>query len=204
MTGDPSDTMVLLRDGVEIGRSIGTGVLVDTSPRPDGVYGYRIERYDASGNEATSATVTVTIDTTPPGSVSGLALSASGVVTFNGTSPSDFYEYQIGATGGWYDLKQRTWFTAASGPIGVRAMDTAGNFGPESWIAWRAGGSATVTVGTPTPPPVVVVSPTPQGPAALGPKAQRAARVAAHARALAALKAQRQAHLRGLALSHSH
>ena len=145
-TGDIDDTMVLLRNGVQVANRFGFGPLTDNTAKPDGTYVYSLLRISAAGNPSTSAGVTLTIDTTPPAAVSSLSASAAGVVSFAATGPDDTYQYQVGTTGGFVDLGKQTSFVAsgaaAGTQIGVHAEDIAGNFGPETWI----------TVGTPSSP----------------------------------------------------
>jgi subtilisin-like proprotein convertase family protein len=67
---EPNATLQLLRNGVVVATlvNIGPGVVAITDPSaPDGTHVYTARQYDLAGNlGATSAGLTVTIDTTPP------------------------------------------------------------------------------------------------------------------------------------------
>ncbi|MDB5350390.1 MAG: hypothetical protein JWN86_1637 [Planctomycetota bacterium] len=136
VTGDPTDTMILLANGVEIARRVGTGSLRDPISRADGSYGYSLHRLDAAGNASDSAVMTLTIDATAPSAVANLTIQPDGRVSFSPTGRDDSYEYQVGTSGAFISIDRQTSFsTTAGGNIGVRAVDVAGNIGPETWVA---------------------------------------------------------------------
>jgi hypothetical protein len=165
-------------------------VIIVPTPQPDGVVTYSLHRYDAAGNESWSPTASIMIDSTPPAGITNAVISASGVVTFNGSAPENTYEYQIGATGAFTELNRVTSFAVtAAGPIGVRALDIAGNPSVETWITRSVGSPAATPPGS---------SPANAPPIVLTPKQKRAAKAAAHAKAVAAARAQRIAHAKAL------
>lgn len=66
MSGDATDTLILLRDGVEVMRRVGPGTVADPSAPADGTYRYSVRRVDAAGNAGTGPALVVTIDRTSP------------------------------------------------------------------------------------------------------------------------------------------
>ena len=198
VTGDPSDTMILLRDGQEVGRVIGPGVLTEPSPLPDGVYHYSLIRDDAAGNMSTSASVAITIESTPPPAVAGLSVTAAGYASFTPAAPGDRYEYQVGTTGAFVSLLSDTAFTAPAGvAIGVRATDLAGNVGPEMWASSSPTSSAPIAT---TPAASTPSNPIPTPPAHVlavhHPRARKTAKAVPHARphVIAQVHPKRAAH----------
>jgi len=184
VTGDFNDTMVLLRDGQEVGRVIGPGVLIDPIALPDGTYNYSLLRIDAAGNASQSGSEAITIDTTAPAAVTRLTIASNGVATFTGAG-GNRHEYRLGASGSFVPLDGRTAFTASvSVPVGVRAIDAAGNVGAETWVTYAPSGSI------PVAPPVTSPPKAPQTP-----KEKRAARAAERAARRAKLLAARRARL---------
>lgn len=184
VTGDPSDTMVLLRDGHEVGRIVGEGTITEPSPLPDGTYHYSLTRYDAAWNTSTSATTTITINATPPAAVSGLSVMSNGYASFTATGPDDRYEYQVGTSGEFVSILGTTAFMAPVGSwIGVRATNRAGNIGPETWASWSPSSSAPVAnAPSPSGPVNPIVSPPAHAHPVRHPRTRKTAKAVPHAR----------------------
>jgi hypothetical protein len=129
----------LLRDGVVVARRTGAGTLLDPTAPGDGSYRYTVRLTDAAGNVGTSDPAVVTIDTTAPVAVSGLAAQGR-TIRFGRTGPTDRYEASVdgGAfvaiadPGGW---TSEALTSGAVHTVAVRAIDPAGNVGPEAWLS---------------------------------------------------------------------
>jgi hypothetical protein len=85
VSGAASDTIVLLRGGVDLARRVGPGTLSEPTALSDGTYSYSLRRSDAAGNVSLSPAISVLIDTTPP--ISALPALAPG--SDSGWSNSD-------------------------------------------------------------------------------------------------------------------
>jgi hypothetical protein len=138
-TGDPGDTIVLLRNFIAVASRTGPGTLTSPAVPGDGTYYYSIRRTDLAGNTSSSPFVPVVIDTTPPPAVTGLAVGADGLVRFRVTSLGDTYEYRVGASGPYTTLGTTTSFNPSglspgANVVRVHAVDTAGNVGPDSQL----------------------------------------------------------------------
>ncbi len=136
-TGSPTDRVVLLRDDkpVASGRP---GMLFDPGPVPGGVHRYALRRVDQAGNVSESPAVNVLVDTTTPGAVTSLAVSADGHVAFDPTEPTDDYLYRVGS-GPLIALGTMRNFLPnglKTGPnvVQVFAVDPAGNVGPAATV----------------------------------------------------------------------
>ncbi len=134
VNGDVFDTMVLVRNGQDVDSRLGPGTLRDPVARPDSVVGYSIRRIDAAGNVAISPTTFVTIDTRAPAAVGGLKVTG-GVATFLPSNFEDVYEFRLSPDSAFTPIDRRTAFTVGGATrVSVRAMDVAGNYGPEIWL----------------------------------------------------------------------
>ncbi|WP_169977870.1 Ig-like domain-containing protein [Tautonia rosea] len=133
------DRLVLLRDGQAVDQIIGSGSLRTDGPLPDGAYSFAIRRIDAAGNATDGPSVVVRIDTTPPAPVTGLTHLGSGRFQFNRLADAVDYVYRVG-NGPTIPLAGATSFRARGlpfdpTPVSVRAIDAAGNLGPEATIS---------------------------------------------------------------------
>ena len=139
-TADPTDQLSLVRNGLVIATRIGPGNLIDTAAHADGLYSYILRRTDAAGNTSTSLPTVLLQDTTPPVQVQGLAQAADGGVHFGSTGKTDVYQYRLDGTNSYTSIGSATTFTPAIKGAGyvalyVRAIDLAGNIGPDAVIA---------------------------------------------------------------------
>jgi hypothetical protein len=152
---DNSDVLALLRDGVEVGRTAGSGSIRAGGPLADGTYRFALRRIDAAGNATDGPSQVVTIDTTSPGMVVGLTDLGSGRFSFAPMPGAADYFYRVG-NGPTVPTAGATSFRARALPfeptaVAVRAIDASGNLGAEavvmaatprpvgSWIGQRPG-----------------------------------------------------------------
>jgi hypothetical protein len=146
---DPDTLVQLVRDGVTVATAQGSGLLVDETNPPDGIYRYQVLRTDPAGNSSASDWTTIEIDTTGPGPVEGL-VADRGVITFVPSGPSDRYEASVDGGAFVAVADPAAWTSTALTPgahrVSVRAVDAAGNVGPESILS----------VLVPPPDPMVV------------------------------------------------
>jgi hypothetical protein len=116
---------------------------VTTSFVPEGladgahaVYVRAIDEYQARGPESALAFV---LDTEAPPAVAGLAAGAGRTLSFEPTGPADIYEYRVSNDGPYRSLGAITRFvptglTYGANVVAVRAIDRAGNVGPEATV----------------------------------------------------------------------
>ncbi|CAN5912893.1 hypothetical protein BH23PLA1_BH23PLA1_23320 [soil metagenome] len=154
--GSEGDFFALFLGEDEVARREGPGPLAAPGPLSDGEHHIWVLQVDRAGNSTPANPITVVIDTTPPGPVSGLTDLGEGWVRFDPVEGAAIYEYRLG-DGPFRSLGPATNFPVEGlvpGPnrVLLRAIDLAGNIGPES--------SLIVTL----PPPPVPVPPTPPPP----------------------------------------
>jgi hypothetical protein len=139
MSAAADDTVVLLRNGLVIGWLSGPGDLHDPGVPVDGTYSYTVQRTDIAGNISLSEPTDVTIEATAPGPVTGLTVLASGQVQFRATSPTDVYQYRVGAATTYLALGTATAFTPlgmapGANTVLVHAINSAGVVGPDASV----------------------------------------------------------------------
>lgn len=137
--GQPDHTLILLRDGSEVARRVGGGILQEPGPLADGSHTYRVRTVDRAGNSADGPELTITIDTEPPPAVAGLTALPGLMVAFAPTGDVDVYEYRLAGWETFVPLGGATTFRPAGLAWGenrvvVRAIDAAGNVGPEGEV----------------------------------------------------------------------
>lgn len=136
---EATDLVILRRNGLIVSWRQGPGVLTDDSEGPDGAIAYRITRTDSAGNSSLSDPLNVTIDTEPPDRVSDLSADLQGIVSYRATGPQDRYEIRVGS-GSFVSIGSQTRILPSGlGPganaVAVRAIDVAGNVGPEATLS---------------------------------------------------------------------
>ena len=139
VSGDPTDAISLLRNGVVVAGRTGPGTLVDPTATADGAFSYTVQRADLAGNVSTSPALPVTIDRTPPTVPAWTITKPSGVVQVATTGPTDGYAYRVGTGGPYTSVGLASSFlpgSLASGlnVVQVHAVDVAGNVGPDSTL----------------------------------------------------------------------
>jgi len=139
--GNPADAFALRRDGAVVATRRGPGPLQEPARLVDGVYRYSVTETDAAGNAGTSAATPVTIATAAPAAVGGLAVLPGGAVQFRSAGPGVAYAYALNAAADYTSIGAATTFTPAGlspgvvNTVRVRAVDVAGNLGPDAAVS---------------------------------------------------------------------
>ncbi len=122
--------------GVEVARREGPGPLGVPGPLSDGVQEISALQIDRAGNTSASVSLLVVIDTIPPDPVTGLIDLGDGRVRFDRVEGAALYEYRVGNAPyqplGDSNEFQPEGLSPGLNGVFVRAMDLAGNIGPES------------------------------------------------------------------------
>lgn len=129
----------LLADGVIVDGRIGGGSLSPNSPLLDGVRSLTVRLQDSAGNTADSSSLLVTIDATPPGAVANLRDAGQALVQFNARPDAVAYDYRLLPNGTPVSIGNLTTFRPkgllwGANTVVVRAIDAAGNIGPEAQV----------------------------------------------------------------------
>lgn len=106
-----------------------------------GRYTITVQAVDPSGTRGEAAELTIDLDLSPPPAVSGLEAPGDGRITFNAVGPDATYAYRVGTAGEFVAIGTSTSFVPAgplpeSALVAVRAIDAAGNAGPEASVVF--------------------------------------------------------------------